>query len=737
MRLEKNNDNIRVVIRTRPTPNYATKNLSLDTMDNAISINVPKSEDKGIINNQKESWIFKFDKILHNVSQEEIFEYCAKEIIKKSIEGYNGTIFAYGQTGSGKTFTMSGSPNNYNYRGTIPRAITRVFQEIGNKPEFDFTIKVSYLEIYNETFFDLLSPIPSHEQKGDISIQEDSKGNLILKGLSKIPVNNEEEAFNLLFEGEANRTISEHQLNKESSRSHCIFTIFLEMKSRIESSEKVITSKLNFVDLAGSERVKKTGSTGITLKEANYINKSLTFLEQVVISLTEKSKNKKSKEHIPYRQSKLTHLLKDSVGGNCRTVMVATIMPEENHLHETLSSLNFARRMMSVVNEASVNIQLDTNVLLKNYAKEIKELKQELAMHNTLTNRGRINYDPYSPDEQFALQIEAKNFLTGNHEEVEFDSVRMAKELFAQCRILYQKLRFNQKDSISQHDNDVKSPSQKNLIQTAKKSSTQDDGGIGDLEIKPSFSIGKAPKDARPINKLEISREGNFPHSDGEEEKKDNINILKESEMKQVDENKQEYDDIPDKDTAYKIFKTESNQAKEIDYNLKKNMEDKKIKREQAKEYKRNCNELRSKIDDLRVKLNEKKLNKFNLGDELTNIIDEEECKFISDLKDVKENYKEQLNLFKEAKSDKEYIDTNIEELKLGLVQKFESWFSKRYGIRIDEYELRMNKSRFGIPTEEEMDKELNYDPEEMAYFNAKKKIANIHKAKRMEKNKK
>jgi kinesin family protein 6/9 len=178
---------------------------------------------------------------------------------------------------------------------------------------------------------------------------------LTIKGLNKLVVNNEEEAFNLLFEGETNRTISEHQLNKESTRSHCIFTIYLEMKSRIESSEKVITSKLNFVDLAGSDGVKKTGSTGIILKEANYINKSLTFLVQVVVALTDKKKSR-GKDHIPYRQSKLTHMLKDSIGGNCRTVMIATVWPEDSHLNETLSTLNFARRMMNVMNEASVNI---------------------------------------------------------------------------------------------------------------------------------------------------------------------------------------------------------------------------------------------------------------------------------------------------------------------------------------------------------------------------------------------
>jgi kinesin family protein 6/9 len=348
----------------------------------------------------------------------------------------------------------------------------------------------------------LLSPIPTHEQKGDISFQEDNKGNLIIRGLSKHTVVNEEEAFNLVFEGEANRTISEHQLNKESTRSHCIFSIYLEMKSRIESSEKVITSKLNFVDLAGSERVKKTGSTGITLKEANYINKSLTFLEQVVVSLTDKGKKLSKKEHVPYRQSKLTHLLKDSIGGNCRTVMIATIWPEEPYIFETLSTLNFARRMMNVINEASVNIQLDTNALLKKYQKEIKELKQELAMHNTLANRGTVNYDAYTPKEQYAQQVLAEKFLYGEVPEIEFDSVRQAKELFTQCRNLFQKL-LGKRD-INETHSDIKSNNILNPKTSLKKTNTEPDDRVGDVEVKPSFGMGLAHKDARPVNKRNI-----------------------------------------------------------------------------------------------------------------------------------------------------------------------------------------------------------------------------------------
>ena len=240
---------------------------------------------------------------------------------------------------------MSGSPQNYKYRGLIPRSLSQIFQEIGSKFDQAITVRVSYVEIYNELMFDLLSPVPTHEQSGNISIQEDPNGNIRMKGLSMNICNNEEDALNFLFEGDTNRTISQHKLNNASSRSHCIFTIHLESKSRVESSEKVIISKLHLVDLAGSERTKKTNSEGITLKEAQFINKSLSFLEQVVVAVCDKQW-----AHVPYRQSLLTFLLKDSIGGNCKTLMIANVWPEPDHIEESISTFKFATWMMNVSN---------------------------------------------------------------------------------------------------------------------------------------------------------------------------------------------------------------------------------------------------------------------------------------------------------------------------------------------------------------------------------------------------
>ena len=747
---------IRVVIRTRPTQVFASKNISISSIDNKINITIPRNENKGIINNQKENWSFQFDKILHNVAQEEVFEY-VKTVISNATLGFNGTVFAYGPTGSGKTFTMSGSSTNFNYRGIIPRAITRLFQELGGKVDYESKVSISYLEIYNEIIFDLLSPIPANEQKGEINFQEDSKGNVVVKGLTKHSVANEEEAFNLLFEGESNRTVSEHQLNKGSTRSHCIFTISVEMKSKVESSEKVLTSKLNFVDLAGSERVKETGSSGLALKEAAYINKSLTFLEQVVVALTDKTKRK---EYVPYRQSKLTHILKDAIGGNCRTIMIATIWPEEQFIMDTLSTLNFAKRMKNVVNDLSINIKLDKNAYVKKLSKEIKELKKELLMHNTLANRGKINYDPYTPEEQYLQQQIALKFLSGEDEDIEFDSIRQAKELFVQCRILFQK---------EYNGNKIESETQavlekkKSLIESkGDKASTDNEKGVGDFEEKPSFGIGRAPKDARPIYKLEqtgnirdqgintLMKSGsdlnNMNNMNQMEKSGSGINmipgqsgeadVVAEGEPKEIFEESEDIppEKIPDKNTGFQIYKNENENAKQIEENIINITTELKKLKDEARTLGEEGNKYKEQIDNINSALKSKQQNKLNLADEMTNVIDDEECKLIDQLKDIRKNYKETVEKFKQTKVQISELKNNLDLLKIKYVDSFENWFFKKYHIRVEEHELRLAKAKYGVSAKEEIMKEKISDPEEEAYNNAKKKIQTIHRAKKMEK---
>ena len=190
-----------------------------------------------------------------------MFTFCAEDIVKSVTLGYNGTVMCYGQTGAGKTFTMNGSTPNYKYRGMIPRCITQVFTEVGRLYDQEITVSVSYLEIYNEQLYDLLSD-DSRDPKGgsSISIQDDAKGEVHVKGLKVETVTNEEQALNYLFDGETKKTIAATNFNQHSSRAHSVYTIYLQSKSRLENTEKVIHSKLHLVDLAGNERTKKLDS---------------------------------------------------------------------------------------------------------------------------------------------------------------------------------------------------------------------------------------------------------------------------------------------------------------------------------------------------------------------------------------------------------------------------------------------------------------------------------------------
>lgn len=297
-------------------------------------------------------------------SQGEIFERVARASVDSVLDGYNATIFAYGQTGSGKTFTITGGAERYEDRGLIPRALSRIFAAFKDRPGVQYTTYISYLEIYNEGGYDLLDP--SHETKTleelpRVTLLEDEAGSVHLKNLSLHAATNEEEALNLLFLGDTNRAIAETPMNLASSRSHCIFTISLE--SRQEGSSTVRRSKLHLVDLAGSERTHKTNSSGQLFREATHINKSLHYLEMVIVALHEARRGLRT--HIPYRNTMLTSVIRDSLGGNCMTSMIATINPEPEHTDESVSTCRFAQRVARVQNSATINEETDPSLLVR------------------------------------------------------------------------------------------------------------------------------------------------------------------------------------------------------------------------------------------------------------------------------------------------------------------------------------------------------------------------------------
>ncbi|XP_078608781.1 kinesin-like protein KIF15 isoform X2 [Branchiostoma floridae x Branchiostoma japonicum] len=315
-----------------------------------------------------------------NTTQEAVFGAVGKKIIESCVGGYNGTIFAYGQTGSGKTFTMLGPLDDgddfrHELRGVIPRSFEYLFNLISREQEkrgdaVEFVTRCSFLEIYNEQIFDLLDTAST-----GLHLRENIKKGVFVDGLIEQNVTSAIEAHQVLSAGWVNRRVASTSMNRESSRSHAVFTLTIESKEKKGGVMNIRCSQLNLVDLAGSERQKDTHTAGVRLKEAGSINKSLSALGNVIMALVDIAHGKT--RHVPYRDSKLSFLLRDSLGGNAKTYIIANVHPGSKCFGETLSTLNFARRAKMIKNKAVVNEDLHGNV--SQLQAEIKKLKEELA----------------------------------------------------------------------------------------------------------------------------------------------------------------------------------------------------------------------------------------------------------------------------------------------------------------------------------------------------------------------
>jgi len=376
-------ETIQVFCRIRPTKSPARQLCQIDKNAGKMQLMLPKDDTSGYVNNHKEVHDFHFNGIFDmNATQSEVFDTLARPIVNNFLAGINGTIFAYGQTGSGKTFSITGGTDSYEQRGIIPRALAMIFEEIAKRQhEYSYAIFISYLEIYNDNGYDLLDP--SHDSKKledlpKVVMHQDEYGNVHLKNLNEQACSTIDEALNLLFVGDTNRMICETPSNDASSRSHCIFTITLE--ARQKGGMKVRRSKLHLVDLAGSERIKKTDIKGRILTEARYINLSLHYLEQVIVTLNQKAARSDKAIHVPYRNSMLTNVLRDSLGGNCKTAMLATMSLERNHLDESLSTARFAQRVAAVRNTAEVNETTDPILQVQYLKAKLNEIKEQLAV---------------------------------------------------------------------------------------------------------------------------------------------------------------------------------------------------------------------------------------------------------------------------------------------------------------------------------------------------------------------
>jgi len=353
------NSSVQVAVRCRP----------LSTREKVESPGTCLTTDSSSHSVQIGTRTFTFDQVFGLESgQVEIFQSCVEPLLDSSLAGYNAAILAYGQTGSGKTFTMGsallpGTPEAV--KGIIPRVIERLVAEVQARKETSAPVlRVSFLEIYNEEIRDLLTP--SNEKP--ITVREEA-GAITLPGLSEEAVTTAEEMANCLARGSLNRVTAATMMNEQSSRSHAIFTISLE---QIEN-ECVICSKFTFVDLAGSERIKRTGAVGAVLKEGISINLGLLTLGKVISSLTEEGR----KGHVPYRESKLTRILQDSLGGNSKTWMIACVSPAEDSFDETLNTLRYASNARKIKNKPVVNRDPKSQMILE-LRQEVEILKMEL-----------------------------------------------------------------------------------------------------------------------------------------------------------------------------------------------------------------------------------------------------------------------------------------------------------------------------------------------------------------------
>ncbi|XP_049855904.1 kinesin-like protein KIF13A isoform X3 [Schistocerca gregaria] len=363
-------DKIKVAVRVRP---FNRRELELGTQC------VVRMEGQQTIlhhTERKQPKSFAFDHCFYSLdkddvnfaSQEIVFDCLGRDILDNAFQGYNACIFAYGQTGSGKSYTMMGSQDS---KGIIPRLCDSLFDQISRQqsPELSYKVEVSYMEIYNEKVHDLLDP---KTNKQSLKVREHNVLGPYVDGLSQLAVTSFQDIDNLMAEGNKSRTVAATNMNSESSRSHAVFSVVLtqtltDAKSGV-SGEKV--SRMSLVDLAGSERAVKTGAVGDRLKEGSNINKSLTTLGLVISKLADQAMGKNKDKFVPYRDSVLTWLLKDNLGGNSKTVMVATVSPAADNYEETLSTLRYADRAKRIVNHAVVNE--DPN------ARIIRELRQEV-----------------------------------------------------------------------------------------------------------------------------------------------------------------------------------------------------------------------------------------------------------------------------------------------------------------------------------------------------------------------
>ncbi|XP_017277100.1 kinesin-like protein KIF3B [Kryptolebias marmoratus] len=371
---------VRVVVRCRPFTRREERAeceniLEADDRLGQITIRNPKAQPDEPLK------VFTFDSVFGWKSkQSDIYDDAVRPLVDSVLQGFNGTIFAYGQTGTGKTFTMQGVSADPENRGVIPNSFQHIFTQISRSQNQKYLVRSSYLEIYQEDIRDLLCK----DNNKKLELKENPDYGVYVKDLSSVVTKNATEIEHVMNIGNQSRTVGFTNMNERSSRSHAIFVVTVECSEvGPDGEDHIRVGKLNMVDLAGSERQSKTGAKGIRLKEAAKINLSLSALGNVISALVDGRST-----HVPYRDSKLTRLLQDSLGGNAKTVMIATVGPSHKSFDESLATLRYASRAKKIKNKPRIN-EDPKDALLREFQEEIARLKAQLEERGMLAKERR------------------------------------------------------------------------------------------------------------------------------------------------------------------------------------------------------------------------------------------------------------------------------------------------------------------------------------------------------------
>lgn len=371
----KSSESVRVVVRCRPM-NGKEKAASYDkVVDVDVKLGqVSVKNPKGTSHEMPKT--FTFDAVYDwNAKQFELYDETFRPLVDSVLQGFNGTIFAYGQTGTGKTYTMEGVRGDPEKRGVIPNSFDHIFTHISRSQNQQYLVRASYLEIYQEEIRDLLSK----DQTKRLELKERPDTGVYVKDLSSFVTKSVKEIEHVMNVGNQNRSVGATNMNEHSSRSHAIFVITIECSEvGLDGENHIRVGKLNLVDLAGSERQAKTGAQGERLKEATKINLSLSALGNVISALVDGKST-----HIPYRDSKLTRLLQDSLGGNAKTVMVANVGPASYNVEETLTTLRYANRAKNIKNKPRVN-EDPKDALLREFQEKLEIEKRAIVEDHSL-----------------------------------------------------------------------------------------------------------------------------------------------------------------------------------------------------------------------------------------------------------------------------------------------------------------------------------------------------------------